>query len=222
MPKLRKITAKPSRLADRVYDRLMGAILDGTISQGDRLIQEKLAEDLAVSRTPVREALLRLEREGIIEQAGRKGFVVRTVSKEMIQAIYQAREAVEGYAARLVAEQADEEAIDQLAERIARLGPAANVESSYEANRLAHRAIVEATGNEYLVELFDSIWGRTISVKIFADLWVSQEIHRPVTDLHAEVLDALRSGDGERAAKVMIEHIRQGLDQQLEVLERGS
>jgi len=222
VPKLRKITAKPSRLADRVYDRLMGAILDGTISQGDRLIQEKLAEDLAVSRTPVREALLRLEREGIIEQAGRKGFVVRTVSKEMIQSIYQAREAVEGYAARLVAEQADEEAIDQLAQRIARLGPAANVESSYEANRLAHRAIVEATGNEYLVELFDSIWGRTISVKIFADLWVSQEIHRPVTDLHAEVLDALRSGDGERAAKVMIEHIRQGLDQQLEVLERGS
>ena len=219
VPKLRKITTKPSRLADQVYGRLMAAILDGTIGQGDRLIQEKLAEDLAVSRTPVREALLRLEREGIIEQAGRKGFVVKTVSEEMIQSIYQAREAVEGYAARLVAEQADDGAIDRLAQRIAQLGPAANVASSYEANRLAHRAIVEATGNEYLVELFDSIWGRTISVKIFADLWVAEEVHRPVTDLHAEVFEALRSGDGDRAAKVMIEHIRHGLDQQLEVLE---
>lgn len=219
MPKLRKITAKPSRLADRVYDRLMAAILDGTITQGDRLIQEKLADELAVSRTPVREALLRLEREGVIEQVGRKGFAVKTVSESMIRSIYQAREAVEGYAALIVAETASPETIEALAERMARLGPAANVESSYEANRLAHRAIVEATGNEFLVDLFDTIWGRTIAMKIFADLWVTEEVHHPVIDLHGEVLDALGSGDGDRAAKVMIEHIRAGLDQQLAVLE---
>ncbi len=220
VPKLRKISTRPSRLADQVYGRLMAAILDGTIGQGDRLIQEKLAEDLAVSRTPVREALLRLEREGVIEQAGRKGFVVKTVSEGMIRSIYQAREAVEGYAARVVAERSDPDTIDRLAARIARLGPASNIESSYEANRLAHRAIVEATGNEYLVELFDAIWGKTIAVKIFADLWMAEAIHRPVTDLHAEVIDALRSGDGDRAAKVMVEHIREGLDQQLDVLEQ--
>jgi len=216
--KLKKISNTPSRLADQVYGRLLAAMLDGTIGQGDRLIQESLADELAVSRTPVREALLRLEREGVLEQVGRKGFAVKTVDEEMVRSIYQAREAVEGYAAQVVAETADAEALEVLASRIGRLGPTSNVQSAYEANRLAHRAIVEATGNDYLVELFDDIWGRGIALRIYADLWTAENEHRPVMENHMEVLEALRSGDGDRAAKVMIEHIGTGLDQQLAVL----
>jgi DNA-binding GntR family transcriptional regulator len=78
--------------------------------------------------------------------------------------------------------------------------------------------VVETTGNAYLVELFDAIWGRSIALRIYADLWASENEHRPVFDNHREVLDALRSGDGTRAAKAMIEHIRQGLDQQISAL----
>jgi DNA-binding GntR family transcriptional regulator len=118
VPSLRKITSKPARLADRVYTRLMGAILEGTIAQGDRLIQETLAEELAVSRTPVREALLRLEAEGVLEKEGRKGFVVKVIDEKMIRSIYQAREAVEGYAAQVVAEKADAKAVDRLERRL--------------------------------------------------------------------------------------------------------
>ncbi len=213
MPSLRKIPSKPARLADQVYTRLMEAILDGTIAQGDRLIQENLAEELAVSRTPVREALLRLETEGVLEKVGRK-----TIDEKMVRSIYQAREAVEGYAAQVVAERADPKVIDRLEEKLRKLGPTSNIQSAYEANRLAHRAIVEATGNAYMVELFDAIWGRSIALRIYADLWAAENEHRPVIDNHLEVLEVLRSGDGPRAARVMIEHIREGLDQQISVL----
>ena len=218
VPSLRKIPSKPARLADQVYARLMEAILDGTIAQGDRLIQENLAEELAVSRTPVREALLRLETEGVLEKVGRKGFVVKTIDEKMVRSIYQAREAVEGYAAHVVAERASAKVVDRLEAKMRKLGPTSNIQSAYEANRLAHRAIVEATGNDYMVELFDAIWGRSIALRIYADLWATENEHRPVIDNHYEILEALRTGDGTRAAKVMIEHIRDGLDQQIAVL----
>jgi DNA-binding GntR family transcriptional regulator len=219
MVRLRKISSRPSRLADQVYGRLMGAILSGAIGQGDRLVQEQLAADLAVSRTPVREALQRLEREGVLEQAGRRGYQVRTISEGMIRAIYQAREAVEGYAARLVADTASPQALELLARRLADFGTTANLESAYEANRMAHRAIVEATGNDYLVDLFDAIWGRAIALRIYADLWAAENIHRSIAESHAELLAALRTGDGDRAARVMVEHIRLGIEQQLEALK---
>ncbi|MFQ5524299.1 MAG: GntR family transcriptional regulator, partial [Acidimicrobiia bacterium] len=160
----------------------------------------------------------RLETEGVLEKVGRKGFVVKTIDEKMVRSIYQAREAVEGYAAQVVAERADSRVIDRLEGKMRKLGPTSNIQSAYEANRLAHRAIVEATGNGYMVELFDAIWGRSIALRIYADLWAAENEHRPVIDNHLEILQALRSGDGPRAAKVMIKHIREGLDQQIAVL----
>jgi DNA-binding GntR family transcriptional regulator len=137
----------------------------------------------------------------------------------MIRAIYQAREAVEGYAARLVADTASPQALELLAGRLADFGTTANLESAYEANRMAHRAIVEATGNDYLVDLFDAIWGRAIALRIYADLWAAENVHRSIAESHAELLAALRTGDGDRAARVMVEHIRLGIEQQLEALK---
>ena len=68
------------RLADDVYDQILSAIVNGRIAPGERLIQEKIATEINVSRTPVREALLRLEQEGILELSGRKGFAIRRIS----------------------------------------------------------------------------------------------------------------------------------------------
>jgi len=86
--------------------------LSGELSPGDRLVQDVLAVRLGISRTPVREALQRLEREGTIRSAGGRGHVVPELTHEDIAHLYEVREAVEGQAARLVATRAAASAED--------------------------------------------------------------------------------------------------------------
>ena len=86
------IQRSPSRLADEAYERLVDALVQGRVGPGDRLIQDRLAEDLDVSRTPVRDALLRLKEEGVIEPAGRRGYIVRRLSDRDVRDLYGARD----------------------------------------------------------------------------------------------------------------------------------
>ena len=84
--------ARPrSALTIEVYDNLLNALMDGRLAPGDRLVMDRLAEDLGVSRSPVRDALLRLHREGVVEPAGRRGYVVREASGSDIHSFYAAR-----------------------------------------------------------------------------------------------------------------------------------
>ncbi|HIB81718.1 MAG TPA: GntR family transcriptional regulator, partial [Gammaproteobacteria bacterium] len=98
-----RLAQKRTRLADNVYEQILSAILSGEIMPGERLIQETIASQIDVSRTPVREAFLRLEREGVLEAAGRGGFQIRNITEQEIKDLYLAREAVEGFAAKLLA-----------------------------------------------------------------------------------------------------------------------
>src|SRR6266851_228641 len=99
--------------ADAVYEALRRSILDGDLAPGQRLRSDALANDLAVSRTPVREALRKLEAEGLV-QASRSGLVVRQLTEEDLTEIFYVREALEGMAARLAAENATRAEIDEL------------------------------------------------------------------------------------------------------------
>lgn len=219
MARFEPIESQPQRLADRVYDQLLRAILSGDVVPGERLIQEQLAEEIQVSRTPVREALLRLEVEGILTGAGRAGFEVRAIDRRTVADIYQAREAIEGYAAGLVAEENDPAVLKDLERRLViEGGEEASLRSTYEANRKAHRAVVEATGNQYLVDLFDAVWGRSIALRIYADLYAARHRGAAVAHSHLSLWDALSSGDGPRAHEAMVAHIRAGLGQQLSAL----
>jgi len=210
-----KIDNTRPRLAEEVYEQLFDAIARGALKPDDRLIQERLADEFGVSRTPVREALLRLEQERIIEQVGRGGFVVRTMSSTEIRDIYGAREAIEGYAARLVAERGDPAPWEEIRRAVLEQTPHAHgpLREAYLANRTVHRAVVEATGNAHLLELFDAVWGRAVSLLLYADLHRVAEGH--FERAHADLLDALRSGDADKACDAMVAHIRDGLAEQL-------
>jgi len=217
----RRIERKAIRLAEHVYQQLLDSIVSGALVPGDRVIQEQLAEAMNVSRTPVREALLRLEREGIMAEAGKRGFEVQALTEQTVRDIYEAREAIEGYAARLLAEQAGPKALARVEAAMGKTTSDGTVESAYEANRLAHRAVVAATNNAFLLDLFDSIWGRSIAMRIYADLYIARHGSAVLADTHRELLEALASGDGPRAEKTMVEHIRSGLEQQLEALREN-
>jgi DNA-binding GntR family transcriptional regulator len=213
---LRRIEA--SSLADLAYERLTDALLSGELAPGDRLVQDALAVRLGISRTPVREALQRMEREGTIRAGEGRGYVVPDLTATDIGHLYEVREAVEGQAARLVAARAVA-AVDGIEATLRRLSTAAGSSGpdAFRANRLAHRAVVEASGNPFLLELFDDLWGRSVTMQAWGDYFTSvhdsTSVHDDidlVTD-HADVLAALRSGDPDRAAAVMVAHVRGGL-----------
>ena len=166
----RSIEPTRPRLADEVYRQVLDAVLAGDLRPGERIVQDRIAQEINVSRTPVREALLHLEQEGILARAGAAGFTVRGISETEVRDIYQAREAIEGYAARLVAEQrsaASLKRIERTVEREESIA-AGGVEEYFHANRRIHRSIVKETGNEYLLKSFDAIWNRGFSFRVFA------------------------------------------------------
>lgn len=218
-----KIDHVQRRLAEAVYQQLFDAIVSGAVEPGARLIQEELAEQLAVSRTPVREALLRLEQERVVEVAGRRGFVVRDFSEQEIRDVYQAREAIEGFAARLVAEKSAPGTVERLETTILRQddGRPDTVAVSYHANRAVHRAFLEEAGNGFLTELFDSVWTQSVGLRLYADLF-SPATHslKRLVETHLPLLEPLRLGDPAGAQRAMVEHIARGCANQVEARRR--
>ena len=165
-----RLDRKRTRLADDVYEQILSAILSGEIVPGERLIQETIASQINVSRTPVREAFLRLEREGVLEAAGRGGFQIRDITEKEIQDLYLAREAVEGFAAKLLAGALSQEQAQNIETAVrSEMGLKSNhKEEHFHANRTIHRTIVAQTGNGILLDMFDSIWNRGISIRSFS------------------------------------------------------
>ncbi len=208
--KFKKVSNVQPRLADGVYQQILSAIVNGDIKQGERLIQEQIAEAINVSRTPVREALLRLEQEGILVQVGRKGFSIREMSEQEIIETYGVREAIEGYAAYAVA-------ADRTPEKLANIKRAIDAEQNsgersleedFAINRSIHRTIVEQTGNKFLLEMFDNIWYRGLSLWMFAATRGGKTTPDPTS--HLKLFDIIANESPEAAHMGMISHVREG------------
>ena len=207
---LRPIQREVESLADVAYRRLSEALLTGQIPPGHRLVMDQLANQLGISRTPVRDALLRLERENLIAPTGKRGYVVRAMTVDDAMHLYEAREAIEGFAARRVAE-IGETAIEHVRKAIvATKGTDTDARRAFEANLSIHRAVVEATGNPPLLELFDDMWLRARGLAMFADFLAHDSEPEPVDIRHEPLLVAFREGS-EASFVAMRSHIRAGL-----------
>ena len=214
-----EISRKRPRLADEVYSQLLDAVHRGDIAPDQRIVQERLAEELNISRTPVREALLRLEQDGILVAAGTGGFVIRSITEDEVKEIYEARAAVEVQAARLLAAARDPRRNAIIRETIRKKEKlkSESTRDYFDANRSIHRCIVEQTRNRYLVEMFDNIWNRGFSFHLFAAIG-SRNLAKSLGD-HVSLIEAIESGDVERTAKVFQDHITDGLELQIEALK---
>jgi len=216
-----KIEVSRIRLADQVYEQILGAIDQGLIGPSERIVQEKLAEQLQVSRTPIREALFRLEQEGILVATERGGFSIRTANPQEVVEIYEARKAIEGHCAAMLASRPDPKAFAEI-QTVIETNEAAElhtVPQYYAANREIHRAFVTATGNKYLLEMFDAMWNRSLSFGVFR-LMGPDHLTLTLTD-HLLLLDAIRAKDPDRAMREMCQHIVQGQKLQLSALPQG-
>lgn len=206
------------RLADEVYDELIEAIIRRDIGPDDSLVQEKLAAEMQISRTPVREALMRLEKEGVLEVSNRGSFRLYQMGDEEVKELYQSRAAVEGQCARILAVNHTQEDIAYLRGVVEREENITDktVRGYFEANRNIHMAFVARANNRFLMDMFNMIWGKALVFPLFATI-ENVELEKSLGD-HMHLVDVIASGDKTEALEVFTDHIQDGFNLQIEGL----
>jgi DNA-binding GntR family transcriptional regulator len=196
-------------LWQRVYDHLREEILSGRLQPGAELAEVAISEQLGVSRGPLREAIGRLEAEGLVTVRPRRGAVVSSLSKEEFLELYQVREALEMMAVRLAVPRLtaeDVDALQGLIETMAHHAEHDGVTEFFEANAAFHARLLEASGNGKLQTLYRQLLGQMGRYRI-RSLILRGNLQRSVAE-HAAILRAAKRGDAERAAHLMSEHVR--------------
>ena len=144
-------------LPDFVYKRLRSAIRNQELKPGDRLREVELTERLGVSRTPAREALKRLQADGLIQAAPPRGFVVTELTQRRVMELYAMREILAGVAARFAAEHASPMEIHTLQELVAQQGAAEDPATAARLNDHLRETITSAAHNEFLTRATNSL-----------------------------------------------------------------
>ncbi len=188
------------------------AILDGRLEPGSRLKEEELARELGISRTPVREALLMLQADGLIVAEPNRGAVVRTHDAEDLRDLYQLRALLEGYATRLAAAKMSDDEIGLLRESCDRFDAIADddVRELVKENLLFHSAIHAAADSERLSWMVQRVIELPLVYKSY--IWYSPDQKRISAHYHRQIANALGDRDAERAELVMREHIFEARD----------
>jgi DNA-binding GntR family transcriptional regulator len=195
-------------VVDEVHDVLLGRIVASELAPGTRLRQEALADELGVSRTPLREALVRLASEGLVEFTPNRGATVARRDFSDMQQAWRARLVIEPGAARLAAERRDTEAIERLRETVRRQRLAAgDVTTSFALNREFHVTLVQASGNAHLAQFAELLWLTRIGVPIFARQARDREHILVWADEHEAITEAVSAGQGVRAERLTRDHI---------------
>ncbi|MGF7124748.1 GntR family transcriptional regulator [Rhodococcus sp. TAF43] len=213
------MTTTPSTPSRVAYEQIRQAIIEGRYRPGQRLIEQRIAEEFSLSRTPVREALRRLEAEGLVHSEPNRGAMVRTLSLSDVADLYGLRARLEAYAAELAAERiedAQREQIDAGIEAFAvALGmdaadPLDLVRAVDAANGQIHRGILTAARHERLSRLLERTTDVPLVFQAFRQ-YDRVQIERSHL-FHQLIRDAIVAGDGLRASALMHEHVLQGRD----------
>src|SRR5262245_9387153 len=196
-------------LWQRVYDHLRAEILAGRLEPGTELAEVALAEQLGVSRGPLREAIGRLASEGLVTVRPRRGAVVSSLSTEEFLQLYQVREALELMAVKLAVPRLgpdDITALQALIDDMSTRAERKQVVEFFDANTAFHARLVEASGNAKLVDMYRQLLDQLGRYRR-RSLQLRGNLQRSVAE-HAAILRAAKRGDAERAAHLMSEHIR--------------
>jgi DNA-binding GntR family transcriptional regulator len=209
-------------VVDQVYMAIRQRIADGSLPRGARVHQEGLAEELGVSRTPVREALRRLAAEGLVQMRTNRGAKVLDIDRGGMRAAYEARLVIEPGAARLAAKLGDADAQERIAAAVAEQRQALrNVARSFEANRAFHLALVAASGNEFLVRFAEQLWVARIGAAIYErQLRVQERLLLDISE-HEQILAAIRASDGRRAESLTRHHLVEAMRLSADILADG-
>ncbi|MCX4526930.1 MULTISPECIES: GntR family transcriptional regulator [unclassified Streptomyces] len=208
----------PATAADRVYVHVKQGVLDRRYEGGVLLTEGELADAVGVSRTPVREALLRLETEGLLKLYPKKGALVLPVSAQEIADVIETRLLVEEFTVRkaVPAPPGLLERLAALVEEQRRHAAGGDLAAVMAADRGFHAEIVRSAGNQILCRLYDQLRDRQLRMGVALLHAHPDRIERSLTE-HTEILDALRAGDAQTAAAAVRAHVGR-----VEALVRGS
>lgn len=209
----------PENLTTLAYKSIKNYILDGRLDHGARLTEEFLAQQLGISKSPIREALNRLETEGLIRIEPRRGAYLRTFSTEEIREIYDVREALEMHAVSRI--QVTPALIQDLRASVdrARKYLAANERSRYiEEDISFHERVAEASGNMRLAKVLENL---QCQVWLFRRKTFAPSTTTAVEN-HSAIVESLARGDKERAERFMGEHISEVREKLIQYLSENS
>jgi DNA-binding GntR family transcriptional regulator len=205
---------------ERAYEHLKASILSGRFNPGERLAEEHLAKELGISRTPIREALHKLESEGLIKPLASRGFVASQDSKDDIEELFEIRAVLEGYALRLICGRITDTVLAQLEETVEKGEEALRrhgLDEIFQWNTRFHDTLHD------LITDKRRLYHQMVTMRQYVLRYRKNTLQYPdggarTVDGHRKILLALRLHDPDLCERVMREHIQQSKTDALQFL----
>ncbi|MCR5295748.1 MAG: GntR family transcriptional regulator [Lachnospiraceae bacterium] len=199
-------------LREVVFLTLRGEILRGELSPGERLMEIALAEKLGVSRTPIREAIRMLEREGLVVMKPRRGAQVAKISVQELNDVLEIRKCLETLATRKVCERMEKEELERMREAAAVFenlvaSEQEDLAALAEADVNFHDTIYQGAGNRRLIQMLGNLREQMYRFRI--EYLKEKDVRRKLADEHKRILDAVAARNSEEAVRLIEEHIDQ-------------
>ncbi|MBO1268240.1 GntR family transcriptional regulator [Arthrobacter cavernae] len=199
-------TAKDTRpLAVRVYEQISSDIIAGTIEAGTALVQEQVAAQYGVSRTPVRDALTQLTLEGLATLVPGRGYIVNTLSPQDVKDVYEVRYTLESLAARQACGLHSPQQLVRLrgmVDEFETVDPA-DAEELFRMGAAFHAALIDPCPNTYLRNTLAAMWDHPIARRITMTYRQGPEHQSKVARDHRRILEALKTDDPDTIAEVL-------------------
>ncbi len=217
-------------LGDIVFDVLKSAVVSGQLKPGERLMEQQVAEELGVSRTPVREAIRRLELEGFLIMIPRKGAYVADISLKDIAQVFEVRAAMESLAAGLAAERITNDQLDMLERKLVEVKAAvdsSDIEAIIKIDTDFHEIIYNASRNERLVQILSNLREqiqryRSASLAYPGRLKDTLEEHKElveaISDRNVALAQRLAKEHIENAENIIVEGLKLEMDKEQDIL----
>ncbi len=216
-------TKPANSMVEEAYRLMRSKILDNLWAPGHRALEQSLAQELGMSRTPVREALIRLQKEGLVEVMPRHGMRVLPVSPDDMRDIYELLTAIEPMAAEMVARknlpERDLKPLIDASRSMAMALKADDLDAWAAADERYHRLLIALAGNRLMMDTVQALWDRAHRARM-----VTLRL-RPIpensTKEHIAIVDAIRAGDAPAAARLYRAHRERGSRELLALLEKA-
>ena len=221
-PGLESLEALPGRksLGQHVFENLRQAIIRGDVSPGNRLVESRVADALGISRTPVREAIHKLEREGLLRRLPRGGFCVLSLTREDVEEAFGIRSVLESYAARLATIKHRAEELKPLEKKISEYQFCMDnnqLQALPEINTAFHDLLYALSQSPKLIRMINDLKDQIYRFRRI--LLNVEEMARVSNEDHCRMLKAMKKRDADRVEKLVREHIMRGQRVVLEELE---
>lgn len=193
-----------------VYEDIRRQIAEEKLLPGQWLVERELCETYRMSRTPIREILWKLTADGFLDQETNRGFMVRRLGLEQIFEVFQAREAIEGMAARLACRRGGEAfhaKLREIRKKIAKANVESDPVSGITLGRELHQAIMAAAQNTIMADIGDRLENLTVLTSNITKR--SPAIEKASADAHLSIINAMLQGDEDRGEHLMREHLRE-------------